>query len=402
MALRPNRLAFMAILFTLGSCIGPTDSGGDGQPVNDGGGGTTTPSGGGGDGSGTQALPEVDTNRLPQLRAAALREVRDWAYQLQGSPALDLAPLARSAFDLFVIDYSADGSAAGEFTPQQIQQLRGSGPRPRIVLAYMSIGEAEVGRFYWDDAWVTPDPDRAPGGPFTLTAAAPDFLVEPNPDFADNFKVRYWLDSWQRLIIENPGGDPLIGDAGSYLDRIIAAGFDGVYLDIIDGFEFFGPDGTGERPQAASNMIDFVAAVARHARSVRGKSSFLVIPQNGTGIISAGAFPAATVPAGMSAADFAAQRRTDYFAAIDGIGAEDTFYFGDADENNPLDPQTATIALLDEFRAAGLAVLAIDYVTRNDLIDDFYGRAQARGWLPYASIRDLSTLTINPTQPPVD
>ncbi|MEP0848666.1 MAG: endo alpha-1,4 polygalactosaminidase [Phycisphaerae bacterium] len=387
-------------LLALSACVGPTDSGGDGQPVDAGGGSTTTPSGGGG--SGTLTVPDVDLDRLPQLRAAALRDVRDWAYQLQGTPALDLAPLARSAFDLFVIDYSADGSAAGEFTPQQIQSLRESGPRPRIVLAYMSIGEAEVGRFYWNDAWVTPNPGRDPDGPFTLTAAAPDFLVEPNPDFPDNFKVRYWLDSWRRIIVENPGGDPLIGDADSYLDRIIAAGFDGVYLDIIDAFEFFGLEGTGERPQAASEMIDFVAAITRHARTVRGRTSFLVVPQNGAGIIAAAAFPAATVPAGVSATDFAAQRRADYFAAIDGIGAEDTFYFGDADENNPLDPQAAAIALLDGFRAAGLAVLAIDYVTRNELIDDFYGRAKARGWLPYASIRDLSTLTVNPTQPPVD
>ena len=28
-------------------------------------------------------------------------------------------------------------------------------------------------------------------------------------------------------------------DASSYLEKIIGAGFDGVYLDIIDGFEYF-------------------------------------------------------------------------------------------------------------------------------------------------------------------
>jgi len=42
--------------------------------------------------------------------------------------------------------------------------------------------------------------------------------------------VRYWDADWQALIY---------GHSGAYLDRILSAGFDGVYLDIIDGFEFF-------------------------------------------------------------------------------------------------------------------------------------------------------------------
>ena len=30
-----------------------------------------------------------------------------------------------------------------------------------------------------------------------------------------------------------------MGSPDAYLDRILAAGFDGVYLDIIDAFEYF-------------------------------------------------------------------------------------------------------------------------------------------------------------------
>ena len=51
--------------------------------------------------------------------------------------------------------------------------------------------------------------------------------------------MRYWEDEWQRLILGSP--DPA-AERG-YLDRVIDAGFDGAYLDIIDGDEFFGPDG---------------------------------------------------------------------------------------------------------------------------------------------------------------
>jgi cysteinyl-tRNA synthetase len=42
--------------------------------------------------------------------------------------------------------------------------------------------------------------------------------------------VQYWRSEWQSLIFEGPD---------AYINRITAAGFDGVYLDLIDAFEFF-------------------------------------------------------------------------------------------------------------------------------------------------------------------
>lgn len=42
--------------------------------------------------------------------------------------------------------------------------------------------------------------------------------------------VRYWEEDWQSVIY---------GSDGSYLRKILNAGFDGVYLDIIDAFEYF-------------------------------------------------------------------------------------------------------------------------------------------------------------------
>jgi len=43
------------------------------------------------------------------------------------------------------------------------------------------------------------------------------------------------------------------GSPSSYLDRVIAAGYDGAFLDIVDAFEYY----RGKRPQAAEEMIDF-------------------------------------------------------------------------------------------------------------------------------------------------
>ena len=85
----------------------------------------------------------------------------------------------------------------------------------RLLICYMSIGEAEDYRFYWNDSWDVGDPS---------------WLAEENPSWAGNYKVEYWDTEWQAVIY---------GSDGAYLDKILDAGFDGVYLDIIDAYEYF-------------------------------------------------------------------------------------------------------------------------------------------------------------------
>ena len=74
------------------------------------------------------------------------------------------------------------------------------------MLAYMNIGEAEDYRFYWQDGW-------RPGNPTWLDAE--------NPDWPGNYEVYHWDPGWQAII-------------SAYTDRLLSAGFDGAYLDIID------------------------------------------------------------------------------------------------------------------------------------------------------------------------
>ena len=137
---------------------------------------------------------------------ADLSSVRSWGYWLQGA---DVQTLVYCAHDLLVIDYSADGSDGTAYGPEQIAEVRDSGKR---VLAYFSIGEAEDYRFYWGQTW-------QPGNP--------QFIGLENPEWEGNYKVKYWMEGWWESALK------------PYLDRIITAGFDGVYLDIVDGFENF-------------------------------------------------------------------------------------------------------------------------------------------------------------------
>ena len=92
------------------------------------------------------------------------------------------------------------------------------------------------------------------------------WLESENPKWPGNYPVKYWHPEWQAL---------LYGTADAYLDRILAAGFDGIYLDGIDGFEKW----QRRRPTAAADMIDLIEKLAVHGR--RARAGFLLVPQNG-------------------------------------------------------------------------------------------------------------------------
>ncbi len=117
-------------------------------------------------------------------------------------------------YDVLIIDLFYKDTV---LTTDDIDIIRYKPPNmlPRKVLCYMSIGEAEDYRYYWNPAWRT-DP--------------PSWLEDENPEWPGNYKVRYWDKEWQNIIY---------GNNQSYVKKIIDAGFDGVYLDIIEAFEYF-------------------------------------------------------------------------------------------------------------------------------------------------------------------
>jgi cysteinyl-tRNA synthetase len=123
-------------------------------------------------------------------------------------------------------------------------------------------------------------------------------------------------------------------------------------------------------------MADFVKAIAQYARVTKGKAGFAVFPQNGEGLSS----------------------HADYVQSVTGIGKEDTWY--DDNARQPSSYTAEVIGNLEVFRAAGKLVLVVDYVTQQSKVDDFYSKAEARGYVPYATVRDLDRLTINPGHEP--
>jgi cysteinyl-tRNA synthetase, unknown class len=135
-----------------------------------------------------------------------------WSFQVTDN---SIDELLNNKAKLLVIDYSRSGSEADRYTKSEIDVLHQSG---KELISYLSIGEAEDYRYYYQTSW-----ENNP----------PSWLGKDNPDWPGNTKVQYWNAEWQQYMI-------------GYLDKIIDSGFDGVYLDIIDGFDYWSDPSNGE------------------------------------------------------------------------------------------------------------------------------------------------------------
>ena len=156
--------------------------------------------------------------QLNNLDISSLAQAKNFLYLLNpgayDTKSAFLDAIRGISYDLVIMDLFYDGTE--ELLAAEIAGLKvKSGGGSRLVIAYMSIGEAEDYRYYWQDNW---------------EEGNPSWLAEENPDWEGNYKVRYWDKNWQNIIY---------GNDDSYLKKILDAGFDGVYLDIIDAFEYF-------------------------------------------------------------------------------------------------------------------------------------------------------------------
>jgi len=163
--------------------------------------------------------PEVDT-------IDNVSDIKSFLYYLQPADESNkdafINSIAETNFDLVIMDFSIDGIT--EFTVSDIQKIKESLNQGNggYVIAYMSIGEAEDYRYYWNNEWTKDN-----GKP---SKNAPEWLYQENPDWEGNYKVYYWKDEWKQIIFGTPS---------SYLDKIIDLGFDGIYLDIVDAYEYY-------------------------------------------------------------------------------------------------------------------------------------------------------------------
>lgn len=283
------------------------------------------------------ALHATDTSAKALLSRAG-----SWGYQLQD---LDLKRAQASPFDVLVVDYAKDGSDETALTPAEVQSLqrKPDGSR-RLVLAYISIGEAESYRSYWRKEW---------------KRQRPAWLLKENPDWEENYSVCFWDPDWQSLIC---------GSADAYLDRILARGFDGIYLDKCDVTEDLKRH---ERKAAATrndldgDMVAFVQRLAAYARIKR--PGFLVVMQNAEALLE----------------------RPELRRTIDAVAKEELLYGVDGVEKaNDRDEVAWSRERLDLMRRDGKPVLVVEYLNDRSKIAKAAEGIRKLGYVLYVSDKD--------------
>ena len=273
-----------------------------------------------------------------------------FAYVLQAeslaktkSKAVEL--LANSDRDWMVLDifYSADCP----WSLHDIETLRKS-KSGRKILAYVSIGEAEDYRSYWKPSWNSKD--------------KPQWLGAENPNWKGNYLVKYWHREWQSLILAT-------------MDMVMAQGFDGVYLDIVDGFQNFElqdhewiSDLVNPETQQSyrRDMVDWVFTIANHVRFKNPQA--LVIPQNGSELLS----------------------QDHFLKVISGIGIEDLFTNGR--QIQAKEHQAEVLGYLKNGQLKDKPILLIEYPKAKRLQNLVIGRAEEHQMTWLITDRALKTL----------
>jgi len=172
------------------------------------------------------AAPDVELTRIPALVAengngddvVCLSDAKNFLIVLNPEKYSEksefLSALSATDYDILIID--ADFNEHDAYSALDIERLKtkANGGK-RLVIAYLSIGEAEDYREYWQESW---------------NDHPPEWLMEENRAWDGNYIVKYWDEEWQDII--------LYGE-NSVANKILSLGFDGVYLDIVDGYEHF-------------------------------------------------------------------------------------------------------------------------------------------------------------------
>ena len=287
----------------------------------------------------------------PRQRAEAMSGVKSFAYQLVG---LKLAEAERSPYDLIVVDATTGLGDGQPLTAADVARLKRKpdGSR-RLVLSYLSIGEAEDYRpDYFAQEYMTEE--------------APDWLMSENPHWKGNRIIRFCHEGWQKTVLGDETGRSLYNSIEpSPLYRLVELGLDGVALDRVDVYGEVGK----ECPDARNRMVDFVARLSAHAR--KKNPEFLVLLHNAEELLA----------------------NPKMVGSIDGAVKEDLiFNAGKEGTQNPESMIRPSIEALKLARNAGKPVLVIDYVKDRTRIDEARRRIDAQGFLAYFGPRRLDGL----------
>ncbi len=253
-----------------------------------------------------------------------LKAAKSWTYQLQGN----VGEIAATGADVAVIE--AD-TAGGRGTIERLKRKPDGGRR--VVIGYLSIGEAEKWRGYWKSC---------------CASGSPSWLTSKTQGWSGNYAVKFWDPAWKAIVMQR-------------LNSMIAAGFDGVYLDRADTWEAM----RGQNANARGEMIKLIKEVAATARAK--KSDFGIMVQNAEELL--------TDPS--------------YVATIDAIAKEDLFHGIRHDgSRNSAGDISSSVRDVKRAQAAGKAIFVIEYLNGANA-DRVRSEIRAQGFIPFFGPRNL-------------
>lgn len=266
-----------------------------------------------------------------------LAQVKIWGCQYQ---KIEPPRIAASMLDLIVVDPVLDGVSGRIASRNEVAELQvRSGGGTRLALAYLAVGAAEEYRAYWQPSW---------------RSEPPEWLGPSNPDWPLSYSVRYWMPWWRAIVADG-------------VRRIAEAGFDGVFLDRVDGFHDWPNEGIPVREA----MADFIVELASIARAIN--PGFLLIAQNAEPLLLLGR----------------------YVAAIDGVSKESLLTgLQGAGMPNRADQIEWSLAYLEPAREAGLTMLAIEYVDDEKQRELIASNLRAMGFVAFFGTRLLDRLPL--------
>jgi cysteinyl-tRNA synthetase, unknown class len=254
-----------------------------------------------------------------------LKNATSWTYQLQGN----VGPIAASGADVAVIDWDHVNNRG---TVEALKRKPGGGRRQ--VIGYLSIGEAETWRGYWKSCCA--------GG------RQPSWLTSKTQGWKGNYAVKFWDPAWKAIVSQRLAG-------------LIAAGFDGVYLDRADTWETM----RGQNANARSAMIQLIKEVASEARGRKG--DFAIMVQNAEELLTDGG----------------------YVATIDAIAKEDLFHGINHDGGrNDRGTVGESARLLTRAKSQGKAIFVIEYL-KGATAEKVRSEIRALGFIPFFGPRNL-------------
>ncbi|TYB31090.1 MAG: hypothetical protein FXF47_05910 [Candidatus Mcinerneyibacterium aminivorans] len=115
-----------------------------------------------------------------------------------------LKELKKSDYDLLIIDLFFNKEIINKKEVNSLKKKNNG--KKRIVLSYLSVGEAENYRYYWKRKW---------------NYKKPSFVLKQNERWPNSYIVKFWDMRWVDILKD-------------YLDKINESNFDGVVFDVVD------------------------------------------------------------------------------------------------------------------------------------------------------------------------